>query len=782
MGSILVRRAQCGNRWLPVAAGACLLGVSSAQAAETDQANATAPVTLQEVVVTGERQAAVDIQSAPLAISVVNTDNLARAGGQGFNDYLEGLPSLFLQQSSPGQNEIVIRGMSIMPFNHTTLSDRSLVSVYLDDTPVALQGNTPDFKLFDLERVEVIRGPQGTLFGSSAMAGNIRYITKKPQPGRFDALAEATLSDTKDGSANYSVRGMVNLPLADTLALRINGYRGDNSGYIDNIGINKKNANGDYATQARVALRWQAADALTVDVSHLYYRLRSNGDPTQFQFVTTPLRPFDTYDTNIPEHYNDNTNISNLTISYLFGPAELISSSSYIHRDFDRITSGQYLVGRPGLGLGDVPYDDIMSVNDINNTLRSFTQEVRLQSYGDNRLTWITGVYYENTRRTQVQDIPTVGYDQQAFGGFLTGFGLTSSDIGTPHDDDPFYGDTRIDETQVAVFADTTFAFTPKLHGTVGARYFNYRQHFDLYFAGILGIDFDTFEPLTVNQRPKDNGTTPRARLAYQATDDLLLFAEAAQGFRLGGVNQPIPQSCGEPGPLTFGPDKVWTYQIGEKSAWLDKRLLLNLTAYLNNWDDVQTQRVLADCSYAFTSNGGKIRGTGVEFESQLSVTDHLTWGVSASYNRTVANGDIRFPSQLPGAPDDIIALDGQRAPGTPRYEGSTNADYTVPLFSGASLDLHADFRYREGYYTGWFDKSVQPAPAYDPADKQLNLAVNYLSGSAWETGVFVRNVTNDQELYQVQTIKRDPPVTQNIHSREISRPRTIGVRFLYHF
>ncbi len=739
---------------------------------------------LEEVVVTADRRNAVDIQKAPIAISVVNPEELARLGGQGFSDYLEALPSVFLEESSPGQNQFIIRGMSISPFNHTTLHDRSLVSVYLDDTPISLQGNTPDLEVFDLERIEVVRGPQGTLFGAGAMAGNIRYITRRPQLGEWDMSTEGTVSETYKAGINYSIRGMLNAPIGDTLALRLTGFTGENDGYIYNVGIDKDNANDEENTQARAVLRYAPSDSLTIDASHTYARLRSGGGPEVRRFVVNPLPAFKTNDTNIPEQYNDDFNLSNLTVSYAFEPVELISSTSYIDRNFDRLTSGQYLIGRRGLGLAHIPWDDVISTNDIQNTLRTFSQELRIQSRGDQRLSWITGLYYEDSERSQLQDIPTPGYDANAFEGFLAGFGITSTDLGTPRDDTPFYGDTKLGEKQWAVFGEMTYEIVSNLDVTLGARYFEYEQDFNLYFAGILGIDFDTFAPLIVDETIEENDVNPRLRVSYQVTDDLMFFAEAAQGFRLGGVNQPLPLSCGEPGPLGFGSDTVWTYQIGERSSWLEDRLIVNLTAYLNDWEDVQAQRVLPECSYLYTANGGNVRGTGVELESKVQLTDRLILGINASYNKTEADGDIRFPDEVTGGPDVIIALDGQRAPGTPEYSGSATLNYTMPLFVAGTLELSAAYQLRGGYFETFDTREFIPGslePDFSPVNRRLDLAVNFLSGGAWEAGVFVRNATDEVEIFSQGFSRRQAP-NPDFETRSIGRGRTIGLRFRYNF
>jgi iron complex outermembrane receptor protein len=743
------------------------------------------PAELGEIVVSADRQNEVDIQKSPLAISVVDTQSLTREGAQGFNDYLTGLPSVALQQSSPGQNQFVIRGMVTNAFNHTNLQDRALVSVYLDDTPISLQGNTPDLKIFDLQRIEVVRGPQGTLYGAGAMAGNIRFVTVKPSTSKFEASGEATVADTAHGGADYSVRGVFNLPLSETLALRINAYRGGDSGYIDNIGLNETDANSDNQTQARAVLRWKPVDELVVDLSHTFARLRSNGDPTLWRTVladTTPLGPaigtgpFETNNTNIPEHYNDDFNLTNLTMAYSFEPADLISSTSYVHRNFERITSGQYLVGRRGLGLNTVPYDSIMSSNNIQNTLRDFSQELRLQSRNAEHFSWITGLFFEHDTRTQVQDIPTVGFDQNAYGGFYfdNGFTSTSPQVGAPHPDDPFYGNQDIRERQIAVFGEATYEFLPGLKLTGGARYFHWHQDFDLYFAGLLGA---AFNPAGFPSSPlvrggvagSESGTNPRAALSYQVTDRMLVFTEAAKGFRFGGVNQPIPQTCGVQSPDTFGSDSAWTYQVGEKSSFFDDRTTLNLTAFLTNWSDVQTSKLISQCSYFFIVNDGHIRTKGVELESRSRLTDQLLFTINASYTDAESNGPI----------PNLGVLDGAKAPLVPRYEGSASVDYAVPV-GVATIDLHADFQFRDGFYESWV---VDPTTAFDPSFTRLDLAANYVSGGPWEAGVYIRNVADRPEIYSVGSRqRRSPPSYPNFQTEEIGPGRIVGIRFHYSF
>jgi outer membrane receptor protein involved in Fe transport len=386
-------------------------------------------------------------------------------------------------------------------------------------------------------------------------------------------------------------------------------------------------------------------------------------------------------------------------------------------------------------------------------------------------------VFFEHATRTQVQDVPTVGYDANAFGGFYfaQGFTSTSPAVGAPHADDPFYGDQDIREHQLAVFGEVTYEVLPGLKLTAGARHFNWHQDFDLYFAGLLGAAYNAqglpAAPLVKSGvSGSESGTNPRAAISYQVTDKVLLFTEAAKGFRFGGVNQPIPQTCGVQSPDTFGSDSAWTYQIGEKSSLFNNRTTLNLTAFLTNWSDVQTSKIIRECSYFFMVNDGHIRSKGVELESRSRLSDRLLFTINASYTDAKANGPI----------PNLGVLDGARAPLVPRYEGSAALDYTVPVFGRGRVDLHADWQFRDGFYESWV---VDPTTAFDPSFTRLDLAASYLSDGPWEAGIYVRNVADRPEIYGVGTRqRRSPPLYPNFQTEQIGPGRIVGVRFRYHF
>ena len=281
------------------------------------------------MVVTATRTGAQSAQNVPIAISVINPTEVDRSGQGNLGDISKFTPSLSITEGAPGFNKFDMRGLSTGAYRTSDTSDRSLVAVYLDDTPISVQGQTPDLRVYDLERVEVLRGPQGTLFGDSSEAGTIRFITAKPNSEKMFGTLEATGAGTEHGGGSYSVRGMLNAPIIeDKLAVRATFYQGLDGGYIDNIGDrDKKDANFNQSTQARVALRWTPNAKLTVDLAGTYEHSHAFGLNTELSGL-----PQYTTSTNSPEGTRDDFQLYQLNVNYDLGFADLVSASAYTQR------------------------------------------------------------------------------------------------------------------------------------------------------------------------------------------------------------------------------------------------------------------------------------------------------------------------------------------------------------------------------------------------------------------------------------------------------------------
>jgi len=727
---------------------------------------------LEEVVVTATRQGEQSLQTVPMAISVIDAAKLDEQGRGGINDFVRELPSVSIQSESPGVNRIDMRGVVTNSTDVSNVQDRPLVQLYLDDAPLSLQSGNPNLQVYDLERVEVLRGPQGTLYGAGSMSGTIRLITKHPDLADYSGDAIGTGSYTTGGSGNYSVRGMLNLPItSDKLGVRLTAYRSDWSGFIDNITYPKNPNNAGHTTQGRVALRWKPSDTITLDASATLAKLSLDGRdaiyPDLGHLRYAALAP--------PETLSDDFKLFNLTGTFDLSIGQLIASASYTDRNFIPGLSLQYLA--EAYVTGGVPQP---STSYFDNQISRFTQEIRLVSRPDSTLHWIVGAYYEDFHRDLYQDTPSPGLDAFVASAFnLPGF--NSQEVyGTPTPDDLFYGTQFVEERQYALFGEATLPLAPRWDLTLGVRYYNYRTNFDVYYTGLAGADLDG-SPITQTGTQKSTGANPRAVLAYRPSDTLMLFAEAARGFRYGGVNQPIsPSFCGPqiaynfgtgPVPISFGPDKLWSYSLGEKATLGGGRTTLNATAFFIDWIDVQTNNYIEDasgtsCGYFITQNAGNVHSRGLELEARTRVTSSLVLGLSGSLTDAAANGPI----------PNLGAVDGNPVPYFPKQIANVFADYVVPLQRGR-IALSCDWTYRSDSYTEFNPQNSLWRRI--PSSSLLGANVTY-EQDHWSIGVFATNLTNNLATTGIAANTYAP--YQPGDEWQIGRPRTIGLNLHVHY
>lgn len=818
-------------------AGAIALLEGSAHAATVAAASdSSAAAEVGEVVVTANRSGAENLQNVAIAVTAVNTETLDKAGATSFLDLTKYTPSLSITQGAPGFNKFDLRGLDTGAYRTSDTSDRPTVAVYLDDTPISLQGQTPDLRVYDLERVEVLAGPQGTLYGAGSLAGTVRFITAKPSAHDFFGTVEIEGSSTEHGSGNYNFRGVVNVPLIrDQLAVRATVYQGEDSGFISNIGDrNKRRANLDRTTQFRVAARWTPTEKLTVDASVTYEKSRAYGLDQQL----SGLAPY-TISSNGPEGDRDDFQLYSITGRYDVGFADFVETSSYTYRRIGFQASpdpqiGYFFQSYPAPGapppptftntypLYNAPTSYNQAVTDlipredylITQKIHDFTQEIRLVSHDGGPVRWTVGAFYESQRRNLYQDIPTPGFDTLSYenyfyGPFNTSNGLYNSKTvdAAFNTNDIFSGIQNTDEYQVAIFTDDTWHVTKRLDLTAGVRYFNFHEKYFLFESGVYGVL--NHIPLTQNSRLSSNGFNPRFNVSYHATDDVLVYAEAAQGFRYGGANQPVPvgtsgiagqcaQNLASYGftsaPATFGPDHLWSYSVGEKARFAGGRVTFNTDLYYIDWSNVQT-RLLLNCSYFFTNNAGKIRSEGLETSSIFKITPEITLSTSFAYNDSRANGNI----------PTVGAFNGDLTPYYPRFIIGVSAYYDRRLGNG-DLHLQATWQHRGDEHTtfnplatincpqtGPFTAPCTPTTAGQllpngpsstfaviPSSDNVDASITYNIGN-YELGLFGRNLADG--VYVTDIGRATYYKIYQAGDREtVARPRTVGARLKVKF
>jgi len=713
---------------------------------------------LQEIVVSATRVGEESLQKVPMAISVISPAALDSKGLSSLSDFVGELPSVNMQSVSPGENVIDMRGLVSSEVNPTNAQQRSLVALYLDDASIGQEGFNPDLHVYDLERIEVIRGPQGTLYGAGSMAGTIRLITKKPDLTTFSGEGDVSVSETKHGGTNTSERAMLNLPLIqDRLAARLVLYRSDDSGYIDNPELHRRDANPAYSTQERLSVRWSPVDTLTVDASATLARLNVLGRNTVY-----PQLGDYTYASLTPEQLSDNFKLYNVTADWDVSFAHLISSTSYTQRHIAEDESFEAIdenLLTPGTRL---------PAGNVNgNDLHKFQEELRLVGRPDQPLRWIAGAYFERDSQFYPQNLVSPGFDA-TFGAEIGDPAFNSqTDYGTPAPNTPFYGTINIVERQFALFGEATYSILPQLDVTLGARYFDFKDDFRLLFTGIAGA-IAPGNPDTGSGEQRSKGVNPRGVLTYRITDHVMIFGEAARGFRYGGVNEPAPVTfCADAlaalglkeSPQSFGPDHLWSYTLGEKGTFADGRLVMNIDGFYVKWDDVQTIHNLP-CGYNFTQNAGKIKSQGVELEAKVRASSALTLGLSGSFTDAAANGPI----------PNLGAVDGDRAPFFPRTIVTASGEYNVPLPRG-KIQISTDYTYRSDAFTDFSPQSFFYARI--PSSVLLNASLGYVT-DRWSVTLYGTNLTSNRLISLIDVNTNG--VFQPGNVEYWGRPRTIGV------
>ena len=759
------------RRWILIA-GVAFAAQSLAQNS-SGTADSNDAAELKEVVVSATRIGTEDIQKTALSITALDTQSLSRVGLNGLEEITRDVPGIAVTEQGGGRNVIVMRGIVTngLP-QRDNIEDQTTVSVYLDDAPISLAGATPDLRVYDLERVEVIRGPQGTLFGAGAMAGNIRYITRKPSTRNVEGSFEASGDVLDGGGTGYDARGIYNQPLIDDmLGLRVSAYRGRDAGFIDDVGLGQKNANPLDTVQARAAVRLENVGPVTADASYLFGRVDSRGSNAVYADLGNK------YDSVSRDDYLDKFHFLNGTATYLANGFNVVSSTSYINRRISDFTDESYGQAFASTFFGFEPPLFTNASNLSKNHISDFSQELRLSATQWKTVKVQVGAFFERQKRHYFQDYPAPGFYEALGDGSsgLTYGGFTPESV--------FSGTQSNTTRQFAVFGELTYSPIEQLDLTIGARRFWWRQSFNLFFAGIFGFDYDVGAPLQTGGKSTERGTNPRINATVHINEDVIAFAEAAKGFRYGGINQPLPTGpagCGDAladdgltgAPLTFGRDYLWTYSIGEKARLFDRRVNFNTTAFFTRWNDVQTVHPLEGCGYSFEQNAGDVTSEGVEVETQWQATTALTLGASASYTKAEAEGPIA----------NLNAPDGARVPYFPRIIASVQAGYQWQIPIG-KLMLQADYSHRSSS-PNLFDKTssiYRVVPSSDIANAAFTLEHE---NTEWT--LYGQNITNRRIVTGIDGNVNFSQVTgaelQPGDKVFLARPRTIGLKFGVHF
>jgi iron complex outermembrane recepter protein len=774
---------------------------------------------LGEVTVTARKRAE-SIQDVPFAVSARTQDALRAAGAQNIEDVSRNIAGLSVQNLGPGQSQVGLRGISAGKIDRDLAGIKEQVGVYMDESVISLSLFTPDLELYDINRVEVLRGPQGTLFGSGSLAGTVRYITNQPDVTDDYGDAEIGMSTIDGGDTGGNVRAMINMAMSDSAALRVVGYYDDIPGFIDAHGPGgtlDEDVNGGTKTGGRIALLLQPNENVAITPRVIYQDTDIDGFNRQdvWNMLANPFMttepPVDIGEREqyrqLEEKFEDQFLLADLTMEFDLGGVVLTSVSSYTDRDI--------LVVRDATQLsGSVTFFNIGGTEDqvrISSALHDatqvevLTQELRLASDTDGRFQWVVGGFYSDISRDYGQTLPTPGYDAMLIDVLCGGppdCGVSGPAFGGPPDS-PFFSDIPYDFKQTALFAEGTWDVTERLAVTVGGRYYDFEEDRVLYFGGIFADTDGTPDELTNGPgSTSDDGFLPRVLLSYDVSDNVQLNAQASEGFRLGGINDPLNVPLCSPEDLvtfggrpTFDSETLWNYELGAKMGFADGRAQFNVAVFHADISDLQVPALAGTCSSRIAINVPESHSTGVEVELFAQPTDRFDFGISASY--TESEIDTSVTALVGGVPTIIAGIEeGARLPSTPEFQLSANATYSWPFteslegFITASYQ-HVGSRYTQmadqvagfgtfdirlgGFASGYGDPTITTftfdplLPAYDIG----NLRFGVRAGD-WEAALFVNNVGDetarlalDQERGRVARV-----------GYLVNQPRTIGLMF----
>jgi iron complex outermembrane recepter protein len=774
----------------PAKLGTCIFGVLMAVGLRcATAADDPAPVesdALAEIVVSAQKFNST-IQDTPISMSAITGEQLAAQGISTVEDATREVPSISMRSSGPGQTEYEARGLA------SNGGAAPTVGFYLDEVPLSPPAMAQvgkvviDPNLYDINRIEVLRGPQGTLYGSGSMGGTIKVITNQPKLGSWDGSFQSDLSGTQGGGLNGSGNFMLNIPVGDVLALRIVGSDSWRSGWIDRItvspfpedvGLTRGNVleapvkslatdvNTEHLEGARASVLFQPNSDLSVVATALYQQMKMGGYD---EFDSPPgsqyLAHYEAYD--LAEPIEDRVHIYSLTVTANLGFADLTSASAY----WDR-TESQTQDASESISDVNLVYPYVAITQGEIDSSKQFSEELRLTSRGDTRLRWAAGVF--------ASDLDSLWRTHNPLGN--AAFAAPGNPTGQVADADNPY---RIEQT--ALFADGTYSITDTVKFATGLRYYRYQSR---QFEQQWGYDTPTPVPQTPTRTEASNsGLNPRFNLSYSPSGDLDTYATVAKGFRPGGANQYVPPSnlppyCSAGASASFGPDSVWNYEVGEKARFLDRRLTINGDFYYIKWNDIQ-QALLLSCGYQYQANAGTGRSFGPELEVVAKLADD--WLISAGGNYTdarVTHPNAQFLTFLTGP--TATTLNGTpycanasncTAPimNVPRTSASASVTYTRSVwgdytFSARLADTFTGSSYDESYYY------AIPIPSYNLMSLRFGL-----SADRWSTSLFVDNLTDKVAEISANNTSFQFNIPGLIRY-STNQPRTFGARLNYKF
>ena len=797
---------------------AIAITLSAAASAAVAQDNKPASGGLEEVVVTATRREE-NIRDVPISISAFSEAQMDVQGMRGVDDIARFTPGVQFNRTAGFGSDL---GTSISIRGVASGAGQATTGIYIDDTPVQVgatvaSGNFADNaypRLFDIQRVEVLRGPQGTLFGSGSEGGTVRFITPAPNFTKSSAYIRSEIATTQYGGPSYEVGAAGGAPIIeDKLAFRASIWTRRDGGYVDLVDYYsgqtlEENNNWTDSTSGRLAIGWKPIENLTITPSVFWQYLRANGSSGFYlpsDGMTGPLTPggpnlpvvqqpygdvgdgkyVDLHQT--PQWATQRMVLPALKIEYDFANMQLMSNTSYYERkqtdntDYSFIHQGNFAARYfpPGGQAWDV-----VGREDQGN--RYFTQEVRLASTDATaRLKWQVGVFYSDTSTYGNLSVfnPNLG-SMLSVGPILRGCAPASACVvqrfGRPLIDGKisFIGNTEVDETQKAAFGQVDYEIFDGLTATVGVRYAKMTNDFVNVSGGpSSGAAYPTYK----YGKAEANATTPKYMLSDMTDDGALFYGSATKGFRNGGSNAPVSAaactaSLAQLGltdvPLQYDPDSVWSYELGTKFALADNRVQIDMSVFQIDWDDQIRNVSLPTCILQFTSNIGSTRSQGFDFAVQWRALDSLLLTLNGGYQEVKAKETIVLGTKNVVTKDDYLTGSQPSANAAAQYSFDVGS-----LPSYARLDYSWTGQSKRGAAWNPLNAGYTAVSLFEsPEIKLANLRIGTELGN-WDVSLFINNLTNEQPILgKNRGLLTFNSVPSGLLSASTLRPRTIGL------
>jgi len=654
-----------------------------------------APDLMLQVVVVNATKRTAAVDQLPYAISALDADALQSAGAVNIDDVASQLTSFSTTNLGPGRDKILLRGLSDGVFTGRT---QSTVGVYLDDVPITYNAPDPDLHIGDLDTVEVLRGPQGTLYGGGTMSGIYRIVPRKPELDEVYGSFRGGLTETLGGGLGDEVEGIVNAPLVkDRLAIRAMAYQDVEGGYIDDINLHQNQIDRSVRTGARAYLRGEIDPSLTLTVGGAYQAIHSNDT----QYISPNLGRL--HRANMVREASDN-NFGHVAamVEKVGSWGELRSTTSWVRHDFSSLADASTalpLFGQTTAGVGS--YDEPSKIDMV-------VEDAVWTSPSAGRLQWLAGLFGSLT--------------QEQTNAFVRASDMAAAPAQL------LYQEHRSDHlSEAAVYGEATWSFTDALQATLGARAFLDR----------VETQSDVNAPQTGASRLfhgglNGNGVSPKFALSYRLPGRQLLYATVEEGHRTGGFNTGavlgavFVTSPSAPGlHRQFGADELWNYEIGAKLSFLGDRLHVRTAGFYNAWKNIQTDQFLVS-GLSYTANAGDGRNLGLETEIQVRLTPAWTLQANALVDQPV------LEKAAPGFFPDV------NLPGVPDVLAGARTDYRFPMPFGAEGLVSADARY-VGRSQLTFNPFIQ-APMGGYVLARLSAQASY---GRWRLAAFLSNPTN---------------------------------------